>query len=39
MEYKELGKTKIKVSQIALGCEGLIDKSQDEVVEFIEQAQ
>lgn len=38
MEYKRIGKSDIYVSQVALGCEGFVDKSQDEVNELLKRA-
>lgn len=38
MEYKELGKTGLKVSVVGLGCEGFIKKTQEEVKEFLDYA-
>ncbi len=36
MKYRELGNTGLKVSEIAMGCEGFVDKSTEEVVAFID---
>lgn len=38
MKYKILGRTGLKVSEIALGCEGFMKKSNQEVKEFVDQA-
>ena len=38
MLYRKLGKTNIMVSEIALGCEGLAKKSDQEVKGFVDQA-
>ncbi|MDD3221669.1 MAG: aldo/keto reductase [Clostridia bacterium] len=35
MNYRELGRTGIKVSEIGMGCEGFIDKSYEEVEAFV----
>lgn len=36
MLYRELGNTGIKVSEIGMGCEGFIDKSDEQVKEFVD---
>ena len=36
MIYRELGNTGIKVSEIGVGCEGFVDKSEEQVKEFID---
>lgn len=36
MVYRELGSTGIKVSEIGMGCEGFVDKSDEQVREFID---
>lgn len=38
MNYRILGRTGIKVSEIALGCEGFVNKSIDEVKLFVDKA-
>ena len=34
MNYRTLGRTGLKVSEIAMGCEGLVGKSYEQVREF-----
>lgn len=36
MIYRKLGNTGIKVSEIGMGCEGFVDKSDEQVKEFID---
>ncbi|MCH5344323.1 MAG: aldo/keto reductase [Acetatifactor sp.] len=36
MEYRELGNTGIKVSEIGIGCEGLLDRSFEEVKAYVD---
>ena len=36
MNYRTLGRTGLKVSEIAMGCEGLVDKSPGQVKEFVD---
>lgn len=36
MVYRELGNTGIKVSEIGMGCEGFVDKSHEQVKDFID---
>lgn len=36
MVYRELGKTGIRVSEIGMGCEGFMEKSCDQVREFVD---
>ncbi|MCI8513468.1 MAG: aldo/keto reductase [Lachnospiraceae bacterium] len=36
MVYRELGRTGLKVSEIGMGCEGLIGKSCEQVGEFVD---
>lgn len=36
MNYRTLGRTGLKVSEIAMGCEGLVDKSYEQVLEFVD---
>lgn len=38
MKYRTLGRTGIKVSEIALGCEGFMKMSDQEAKEFVDQA-
>ena len=35
MNYRKLGKTNIKVSEIAFGCEGFCNKSLEETKEML----
>ena len=34
MKYRNLGNTGLKVSEIGFGCEGLMEKTNDEIKEF-----
>ena len=36
MNYRTLGRTGLEVSEIAMGCEGLVDKSPEQVKEFVD---
>lgn len=36
MNYRELGREKIMVSEIGMGCEGFVDKSFEEVKDFVD---
>ena len=36
MQYRTLGRTGIRVSEIGMGCEGLVGKSYDQVKEFVD---
>ena len=36
MIYRKLGNTGIEVSEIGMGCEGFIDKSEEQVKEFVD---
>ena len=36
MNYRTLGRTGLKVSEIGMGCEGLVGKSYDQVKEFVD---
>ncbi|NBI67486.1 aldo/keto reductase [Pseudoflavonifractor sp. 60] len=36
MNYRALGRTGLKVSEIAMGCEGFVDKSYEQVLEFVD---
>ena len=36
MNYRTLGRTGLKVSEIAMGCEGLVDKSYEQVKQFVD---
>lgn len=36
MVYRKLGNTGIKVSEIGMGCEGFVDKSHEQVKDFID---
>ena len=36
MNYRTLGRTGLRVSEIAMGCEGLVGKSPEEVAAFVD---
>ena len=36
MEYRELGRTGLKVSEIGMGCEGFVGKPYEEVRELVD---
>lgn len=36
MNYRELGRTGIRVSEIGMGCEGLVEKSDEEIKAFVD---
>ena len=36
MEYRTLGRTGLRVSEIGMGCEGFMDKSYEEVLAFVD---
>lgn len=36
MNYRTLGRTGLKVSEIGMGCEGFVDKSYEQVLEFVD---
>ena len=36
MNYRILGRTGIRVSEIGIGCEGLVDKPYEEVKAFVD---
>ena len=36
MNYRTLGRTGLRVSEIGMGCEGLVDKSYNQVLEFVD---
>ena len=36
MEYRELGRTGLKVSEIGMGCEGFVGKSYEQVKEMVD---
>lgn len=36
MNYRDLGNTGLKVSEIGMGCEGFVDKSYEQIKEFID---
>ena len=36
MEYRELGRTGYMVSEIGMGCEGLVEKPYEQVKAFID---
>ncbi|WP_028042426.1 aldo/keto reductase [Candidatus Stoquefichus massiliensis] len=38
MKYRKLGRTNINVSEVSIGCEGLIDKSDEQVQHFVDKA-
>ena len=38
MEYRELGRTGLRVSEIGLGCEGFVGKTEEETQALMTQA-
>ena len=36
MNYRTLGRTGLSVSEIAMGCEGFVDKSYEQVLAFVD---
>ena len=38
MKYRKLGRSNIEVSEVSIGCEGLMEKSDEEVKRFVDEA-
>ena len=36
MQYRELGRTGLRVSEIGMGCEGFVDKPFEQVKELVD---
>lgn len=36
MNYRKLGRTGLDVSEIGMGCEGFVEKSYEEIKEFVD---